>query len=166
MFYFIKYRTVFGTGAVIYKNDRVYSLLLPKSSGKIEEALKKQNPFPVEVERKRDQQILEEYFAGQPVQLDLEVDLSGYSGFERAVFYAVRQVAYGEVITYKELAKMIQKPSAWRAVGRALGKNRIPLLIPCHRVIRSNGSIGGWSGEAGWKQRLLDLEQKANLEEN
>jgi methylated-DNA-[protein]-cysteine S-methyltransferase len=167
MFYFTKYKTIFGTGAIVYKGNKVYCLFLPKSNGKIEKVVEeKYSCFLREIERREDRRILEDYFRGEPVQLNLEVDLSGYSEFEKRVFSVVKQVAYGNVITYKELAKMVQRPSAWRAVGRVLGKNRTPILIPCHRVVKSNGSIGGWSGEAGWKQRLLDLEQKGRMKEN
>jgi len=87
-----------------------------------------------------------------------EIDISGYTTFERKVLEAVRRIPYGKVRTYKDIAEEIGKPRAYRAVGRALAKNRTPILIPCHRVVGSGGKIGGFTGGIQLKIALLKLE--------
>lgn len=91
--------------------------------------------------------------------LDFEVVLDGYTDFLRKVYEALRNVPSGRLITYKELAEKVGKPSAARAVGLAMKKNRLQLFVPCHRVVGSN-SIGGWSGLPGLKEFLINLESK------
>jgi methylated-DNA-[protein]-cysteine S-methyltransferase len=78
--------------------------------------------------------------------------------FEKKVWLALRDIPYGETRTYKWLAEKIGKPAAFRAVGRALSRNPLPIFLPCHRVIESDGSLGGYSGGADIKRRLLDME--------
>ncbi|MDD4184195.1 MAG: methylated-DNA--[protein]-cysteine S-methyltransferase [Candidatus Izemoplasmatales bacterium] len=80
-------------------------------------------------------------------------------GFQLEVLSALRNVPYGEKITYKQLAESIGSPRAFRAVGNACKKNPLPILIPCHRVIKSDGSIGGYAGGEEVKKHLLDLER-------
>ena len=78
--------------------------------------------------------------------------------FERLVWDALREVPYGETRTYKWMAEKIGKPHAFRAVGNALGKNPIPIIFPCHRIIESDGSLGGYSSGEDIKRRLLEIE--------
>jgi methylated-DNA-[protein]-cysteine S-methyltransferase len=78
--------------------------------------------------------------------------------FEKLVWDALREVPYGETRTYKWMAEKIGKPHAFRAVGNALGKNPIPIIFPCHRIIESGGSLGGYSSGADIKRRLLEIE--------
>jgi methylated-DNA-[protein]-cysteine S-methyltransferase len=87
--------------------------------------------------------------------------LEGFSRFARRVLAACRQIRLGEVVTYSGLARKTGRQAAARAVGNALAKNPLPLIIPCHRVIRSDGRIGGFSGPGGatMKKRLLELER-------
>ena len=74
------------------------------------------------------------------------------------VWYALNEIPYGETKTYKWIAEKIGKPAAVRAVGQALSKNPIPIVVPCHRVIESDGSIGGYSSGVNVKKRLLEME--------
>ena len=106
------------------------------------------------------QRQLREYFAGNPVRFRVKIDLSQRTAFQREVLDACRQVGYGRTTTYGELARQIGRPLASRAVGQALGRNPVPLVIPCHRVLAGNGALGGFSAEQGvtLKQWLLDLE--------
>jgi len=103
------------------------------------------------------------YFEGAYVNFnpDIPVMLDGFSQFCTSVLTACRNVSFGQTITYGELAKKLGRPAAVRAVGNALAKNPLPLIIPCHRVIRSDGSLGGFSAPAGLslKRRLLAHEQ-------
>ena len=103
---------------------------------------------------------LEEYFAGTRNAFDVEVDLSGLSPFQQSVLQETLAIPYGKVKTYKELACAVGKPGAARAVGTALGNNPIAIIVPCHRVIASDGTLGGYSSAGGIadKRRLLALE--------
>jgi len=83
--------------------------------------------------------------------------------FEKKVWEALREIPYGETRTYKWLAEKIGNPHAFRAVGRALGKNPIPIIFPCHRVIETDGSIGGYSSGIEMKRRLLEIEYYTKL---
>ncbi len=80
--------------------------------------------------------------------------------FQKKVLKEVLKVPLGETITYKELAKRIGNPKAVRAVGKALKENPFPLIIPCHRIVKSSGDIGGYSRGRGLKKKLLDLEKE------
>lgn len=100
------------------------------------------------------------YFRGEISKFSVKFKIEG-SDFEKSVYEALLKIPYGEVLTYKQLATKINRPKAYRAVGNANAKNKIPIIIPCHRVVASNG-IGGYSGGLWRKSRLLKLE-KANL---
>jgi len=101
---------------------------------------------------------LARYFSGESVDFGrYDVDLSGYTEFERRVYAATRRIPPGEVRTYGDIARAIGKPGASRAVGNALGKNPACIVIPCHRVVASDG-LGGFTGGLAWKRRLLHLE--------
>jgi len=99
-----------------------------------------------------------EYLAGERRVFALQLDWRGISDFGRRVLQACQQIPYGQTETYGGLAKIIGSPGAARAVGQALGHNRLPLVVPCHRVIAADGSLGGFGGGLSLKQRLLDLE--------
>jgi methylated-DNA-[protein]-cysteine S-methyltransferase len=105
---------------------------------------------------------LRAYFAGERRAFDLRLDLTGVSPFQRAVLMAAASVPAGQVVSYGEIARRIGRPGGSRAVGQALGRNPIPIVIPCHRVVASGGRIGGYArGLAGGlaiKRRLLRLE--------
>lgn len=100
------------------------------------------------------------YFRGEISKFSVKFKIEG-SDFEKSVYEALLKIPYGEVLTYKQLATKINRPKAYRAVGNANAKNKIPIIIPCHRVVASNG-IGGYSGGLWRKNRLLKLE-KAKL---
>lgn len=108
------------------------------------------------VEPVRDQ--LREYFAHRRMDFTLPVDLFGVSPFTRDVLRATADVPFGEVRTYQGIASAIGRPSASRAVGNALGRNPVPVIVPCHRVVRSDGSMGWYTGGPHIKERLLDIE--------
>ena len=105
------------------------------------------------------------YFEGACVNFgrDIPIVLDGLGSFASRVLTACRDIRFGQTISYAGLAKKINRPAAYRAVGGALAKNPLPLIIPCHRVVCANGKIGGFSAMGGTKlkKRMLELEERA-----
>ena len=101
-----------------------------------------------------------DYFAGDRRAFDLSVDLTGLTAFQQSVLEATRRIPFGETVTYGQLAERREKPNAGRAVGSALGRNPVPIVVPCHRVVRSDGSLGGYTAGTGYKEQLLELETR------
>ena len=103
---------------------------------------------------------LREYFAGKRRRFDLPVDLSALTPFQRSVLGITCRIAPGKVWTYHRVAKAMRRPHSSRPVGQALARNPIPIVIPCHRVIASDGALRGYSGGSGLKAKrwLLQLE--------
>jgi methylated-DNA-[protein]-cysteine S-methyltransferase len=101
---------------------------------------------------------LEEYFAGERTDFDLPLAAEG-TPFQRRVWDALREIPYGETVSYGELARRIGQPTASRAVGLANGKNPISIVVPCHRVLGSTGKLIGYGGGLDRKQTLLELER-------
>ena len=106
-------------------------------------------------------QELDEYFSGERTTFDVDVDLAAVPAFQRHVLDELVRVPYGEVTTYGALATRIGKPRAARAVGGALNRNPVPIIVPCHRVIGASGSLVGYAGGLERKQLLLQLEGAA-----
>lgn len=101
---------------------------------------------------------LDEYFEGERTRFSLRLDRHLIHGIARDVLAATAKVPFGRTTTYGELADRIGHPKAARAVGNALGSNPIPIVVPCHRVLRAGGALGGYAGGLGRKERLLRLE--------
>jgi methylated-DNA-[protein]-cysteine S-methyltransferase len=104
---------------------------------------------------------LDEYFAGRRTAFDLPLDLRLSAGFRRAVLTRLREVAYGTTASYATLAAATGSPRAVRAVGTACATNPLPVVVPCHRVVRSDGALGNYVGGVAVKRTLLDLEAAA-----
>ena len=102
---------------------------------------------------------LDDYFAGRRPDFDLPVDLSLVGSFAGRVLERTAAIPSGEVLTYGEVATEIGHARASRAVGNALGSNPIPIVVPCHRVVRSGGGLGGYTGGVHRKEHLLGLER-------
>jgi methylated-DNA-[protein]-cysteine S-methyltransferase len=109
-------------------------------------------PLPDHIKREFD-----EYFEGTRKDFEIPFTLSG-TDFEKKVWLMLRKIPYGETRTYKWLAGMVGALSGSRAVGQALSRNPLPIILPCHRVIQSDGKLGGYSSGVEIKRRLLDLE--------
>ena len=104
-------------------------------------------------------QALTHYFSGIPVDFsEIPLDLSKRTPFQQAVWRAAQTIPWGKTVSYRDLAVRIGKPSAARAVGQALGRNPVPILVPCHRILAGKGRLGGFSAGLHWKRYLLELE--------
>lgn len=103
---------------------------------------------------------LKEYFEGKRDVFSVKVDLTRGTEFQRKVWNALREIPYGEIVSYKDIAERIGNPKAVRAVGGANNKNPIPIIIPCHRVIGKNGDLTGYAGGLSTKEYLLNIERK------
>lgn len=106
---------------------------------------------------------ISEYFAGRRTRFDVTLQLLG-TPFQLQVWSALLRIPYGRTCSYAEEAATIGRPAAVRAVANANGRNRLPILVPCHRVIGSDGSLAGYSAGIQRKIRLLELERKSSAE--
>jgi methylated-DNA-[protein]-cysteine S-methyltransferase len=101
---------------------------------------------------------LDEYFEGKRERFDLPLDWTLTRGFNRRVLRATAKLGFGEVSTYAEMAARAGSPRAVRAAGNALGSNPLPIVVPCHRILRTGGGLGGYTGGLDKKEFLLSLE--------
>jgi methylated-DNA-[protein]-cysteine S-methyltransferase len=106
---------------------------------------------------------LKEYFENGIEEFTQKIKFTKGTEFEKKVWFALKEIPYGETRTYKWLAEKVGKPNASRAIGQALSRNPIPIILPCHRIIESDGSIGGYSSGVDIKRRLLDIEYYIKL---
>lgn len=102
---------------------------------------------------------IDEYFAGQRTAFGLPLDFALASGFRETVQRALPNIAFGETRSYRQIAEAVGSPRAVRAVGTACATNPLPVVVPCHRVLRSDGSLGGYAGGSEAKTTLLELEK-------
>ena len=101
---------------------------------------------------------LRDYMSGKPVAFQEKLDLTCATPFQRRVWQKTRQIPCGRSRSYGWIAEQLGQPGACRAVGQALGRNPLPVVIPCHRVLAADGTLGGFSGGLSVKRRLLELE--------
>ena len=102
---------------------------------------------------------LKRYFSGKPGGFSTEPDIREYSDFQKAVWRATSAIPYGQTRSYGQVASELGRRNGARAVGNALGMNPFPIVIPCHRVIGSDGALTGFGGGIAWKRALLGLEK-------
>ena len=139
----------------------IVKLTLPHSTEKAALAGLELGPEAVRVSFERlDEAVsrIRDYFRGKPIDFGDKLDLSSGTEFQKKVWESCRSIPYGQTRSYGWIAKQIGKPRASRAVGNALGKNPVPIIVPCHRVLTGNGSLGGFSGGLSTKRHLLKLE--------
>ena len=108
-------------------------------------------------------QQLEQYLSGQRKEFKLPLDISG-SNFQKNVWKELQKIPYGKTVSYKKVAEKVGGPTYVRAVGKANSQNPVPIVIPCHRVINTNGKLGGYSLGLRLKEKLLELEGSLSLE--
>lgn len=146
--------TQVGTLTVIVSPRGVRRIVLPSDDAEC--AIRETGARPGPIGPVREQ--LAEYFAGARSNFDVLLDLDGLPPFRTTVLRALQHVPFGETITYRGLAVAVDNPGAVRAVGTACARNPLPLLIPCHRVVRSDGHLGRYRGGEDMKRFLLALE--------
>jgi methylated-DNA-[protein]-cysteine S-methyltransferase len=152
----ISMKTPIGVLEIEGDDEAITLISLPKASTKPTAALvSDKTAMPAAVAGAVTQ--LEEYFAGERTEFDLPLELEG-TPFQKDVWLALGEIPYGKTISYAELATMVGRPTAFRAVGQANGANPIPIVLPCHRVLASGGGIGGYGGGLDMKRQLLALE--------
>lgn len=151
---FATVETQVGTLTVVVSPRGVRRIALPSDDA--ERAIRETGARPGPIGAVRGQ--LEEYFAGTRTAFDVPLDLEGLPRFRAKVLCALQHVPFGETITYRGLAVVVDNPGAVRAVGTACARNPLPLLIPCHRVVRSDGRLGRYRGGEDMKRFLLALE--------
>jgi methylated-DNA-[protein]-cysteine S-methyltransferase len=144
-----------GLAAVLWEDDRPHRVRLGEP---IPESTSGHQPHPVLVQTERQ---LNEYFAGRRKEFSLPLDIRG-TPFQKHVWEALLAIPFGETRSYGQLAKQLGKPRATRAVGAANGRNPIPIIVPCHRVIGSSGRLTGFGGGLETKALLLRLEKKGD----
>ena len=160
-----------AVGAVESPVGELYVALTPKGLARVAFASEDRDDVLAELAERLSPRILEsrratdeirrelaEYFEGRRTRFEVPVDRRLIRGIARDVLRVTSRIPFGRTATYTEVADRIGRPRAARAVGNALGSNPIPIVIPCHRVLRSGGALGGYGGGIERKQLLLDLE--------
>jgi methylated-DNA-[protein]-cysteine S-methyltransferase len=160
------FRSSFGLCGVAWSQEGVTAFQLPEGDKQALEARlrkgarrERRGELPPTAERAVTK--LKRYFDGEKVDFfDLPLDLDGCSPFNTSVYDAARSIAWGKTATYGDLARKIGSPHAARAVGHALARNPVAIIIPCHRILAAGARIGGFSAHGGvaLKERLLELE--------
>lgn len=157
MKHYCYYQSPIGQLMLIGSNGMLEALLFPneQQKGLIDTSFHyDEKPFRSVIEQ------LTEYFTGKRQHFSLELAPNGTT-FQQRVWQELRNIPYGQTTSYGEIAARLGNPKACRAVGMANGKNPIPIIVPCHRVIGKDGSLTGFGGGLEIKQHLLDLEKKA-----
>lgn len=158
-------RNVFGIPSFCYKSPIGWIDIIAEGNQILRASFSEVEPpseptfpptFPV---LNRTIKLLDLYFAGGPIDFaEISVQLVYATDFQQQVWEAIRQIPYGEVRSYQWIADRIGRPKSARSIGNAVGANPVSILIPCHRVIRSNGALGGYGGGLERKRQLLALE--------
>jgi len=159
--HFVVYESSVGYIIIVARNGKIVSLDV--SGGGMYEARKNVSTHHPDAHEsmtsfKTIRTLLDRYLQGRKVDFEVDLDISQLGQFTQKVLNELMKIPYGETRTYGWLAKKVGKPRAARAVGQALKRNPIPIIIPCHRVIRDDGTVGGFSMGVNIKERLLALE--------
>jgi methylated-DNA-[protein]-cysteine S-methyltransferase len=156
-----RYVTPFGVGVLVLAGDLPVALELPTTAlapDAVAAASPSLDPSPPSLWR----DLLERYFNGEQVTFPLDLarfsEAVGQTRFEAAVTVALAAIPYGNAASYRDLAVAAGRPNAYRAVGSVMARNPLPVILPCHRVIKNDGRLGEYGGDPAWKRRLLSLE--------
>ena len=160
--YYVVFDTTWGAFGFVEQDRRLMATFLPRARRETVRAIRTSWPRAVEASDPlpRFQRAVVDYFDGKRAIFSIEIDIRRLPPFHRSVLEACRRIPFGRTASYADLARAVGKPNAARAVGGAMANNPLPLVVPCHRVLRSDGSIGGFSSAEGVdeKVRLLRLE--------
>jgi len=154
------FQTKFGYSAIFYKKSPflLTRIVLPKTNNKNKQQNYKPHQKAIIISK-----LIIDYFNGTPVhmlRLSWEwLDAGRLTMLQKSVYSATAKIPYGKLSSYKEIAEAINRPNAYRFVGTTLAKNPFPILIPCHRVIRSNNTIGLFAGGKNLKIKMIELER-------
>jgi methylated-DNA-[protein]-cysteine S-methyltransferase len=160
------FSTCFGFAAIAYREQPflIINISLPRTNRKdLFESIKskgwgKRGRHP---EALRISEAIVDYFTGKPIQPYWDyISMSGLTNYQQSVLAATTEIPYGALRSYQAIAVATGRPRAYRSVGSALAKNPFPILIPCHRVIRNDNTIGQFGGGVALKRRLIELEAK------
>ncbi len=162
MYKYSIFSTAFGHMGAVSSPKGLHMVILPRKS---EEEVKKHLEEHYAVDLYRDAKCLaaitkkiKAYLEGRKILFREDLDVGGATSFEMKVWDIVYGIPYGEVRSYGWVAKQVGSPKEVRAVGQALKRNRLPIIIPCHRVINKSGDLGGFSGGVALKRELLKIE--------
>lgn len=159
---YLVFQTELGWCGILGNEGRIRRLVLPRLT-RDDAVFAIKEGMPAEIietkhELRGEADRLSAYFAGNPVSFVCDIEAPNAGVFDRHVWTVVREIPCGEVRTYAWVARLLGIPGGARAVGQSLGRNPVPIIVPCHRVIRSDGRLGGFSAGVEWKSRLLALE--------
>lgn len=152
--YYFLYHSPVGQLKIFVKKQKIVSIKFLSRLWQHKKSKISPNRFIVKCRKQ-----LDEYFSGRRQKFSLPVKSTGTT-FQTKVWQQLLMVPYGQTVYYREVARQINIPKSYRAVANALGKNPLPVIVPCHRVIKSDGTIGGFSGGKKRKEILLYLEKK------
>lgn len=155
-------KTPLGESMLVVTPKGVCEIALPGTTRpEFRESLQRQYPDAVIAEDEQATRTaaeeLQQYWRGEAVEFSSQLDLHG-TDFQRAVWQALRRIPRGETVTYGQVAEAVGSPRAYQAVGRAVGANPVPIMIPCHRVIGADGSLTGFASGLDTKRWLLEHE--------
>lgn len=152
----IAYESPMGRIGIVAADQESISHVFFSDNFSFDESSSIQMQYPVLTHA---QELLDQYFAGEPLEFSkVPIRFNWGTDFQNSVWETIRQIPYGKVRSYKWIAEQIGHPKAVRAVGGAVGANTAVILNPCHRVVRSNGALGGYGGGLERKRQLLALE--------
>ena len=164
MIFNLRFQTSFGEAAVVFRRKpfAILKTILPRADSQDLIGLVQEKAFGNQESHKKALAVAElivDYFRGKPLAPPWEwMDMGGLTRLQQAVLVATADIPHGQLKSYKNLAEAIGRPRAYRFVGSALANNPFPILIPCHRVVRSDGSLGNFGGGTDLKRRLIQLE--------
>jgi methylated-DNA-[protein]-cysteine S-methyltransferase len=163
--FFAAYCTSIGWGGVVASDAGLMEIILPfgkRTRAELMEEIHSRLPFAVESGGSADKAalLLSAYFNGERVTFDLQLDMTRFTPFQQKVYASVIDIPYGVIRSYGEVAISIGRPAAARSVGAAMAANPLPVIIPCHRVVGTSGSLCGYSAAGGIdsKKWLLRME--------
>jgi len=164
---YLRFQTAFGEAAVVFRRKpfALLKTILPRAdSQNLTERLKGKafGSQGSHIKALAVSELIVDYFRGKPVAPPWEwMDMGGLTHLQQSVLGATANIPYGQLKSYKMLAEVIGRPRAYRFVGSSLASNPFPILIPCHRVVRSDGSLGNFGGGTDLKRKLIELESSS-----